>query len=190
MKNLEYFQKKQAEATLEIENQAKSLESLQQKHAELEEQINAAIDAERLEEVERLTAKETEIDNRIKAAEKILERKKARNTMPPEEMAAASNAEMEIYQKRCDSIMEEAQKIRRQYLSKLLEAAKIVNEARSIRLGYLQLADIDTRNRWKGANVRGFDNVSVRFPEQLTGIDGEILRSIQPDAVQIIQTAR
>ena len=190
MKNLEYFKKKQAESTLELENLAGNLDKLQQNRADLEEQINNAIDAEDQQLVERLTAKEAELDNRIRAAEKILDRKKQKAMFAQEELAEACNAELATFQARCNSAMEEAQEIRKKYLGKLLEAAKIVNEARTIRKGYLELAEIDTRDAWRKDNIGGFIRVHAPFPEQFNGAEVELLRKIQQDAVTIIQAAR
>lgn len=187
MKDLDYFRKLQAAGRAEIDKLSGTLDKLRQDRAALEEQITAAIDAEELDKVERLTAKESELDNRIRAAEKILERKREKTTLDRDELAAANNAAMQKGQAAYNAVMEDANRLKTQYFKKLLEAAEIVTDARNTRSGYLTLAGVENPHRITGHNG-DFKYVTAGITIPLSNADKQIIAGIAPDALKKIRT--
>jgi len=188
MKDLEYFKKKQAEADAEIAKLSGNLVKLQQERDALEEQINAAIDAGELDKVDRLTAKETELDNRIKAAEKVIDRKKATSLFSREEIQSANNSEMDKYQRKYDDLIRDAEKIKQQYLAKLLDAFSVKDKAEEAYHGYLSLAGEDISQPWIGDNILGYNRLNIG-KIVLTDEDMDKLEQIRPEAAGIYREA-
>ncbi len=177
MKTLDYYKKRKQEVEQEHAKLAGTLAALRQERAAMEDQINAAIDADNLADVENLTAKETSLDNRIRATEKILERKKATDGVKADhaELITANNAEMKKYQDDCSAAMKAALKYHRQYIENLLKAAQIVQEANAIRDEYLQLDVVKN-------DTGSFDYVSAGFGGRLSVFDESVLKEINPEA--------
>ena len=119
MKTIKDFQKLREQLESELQKMSANLDRLNESRQALEEQIAAAIDEEKLSAVEKLTAQEAELDNRIRAAEKILARKKEKAAIDREELAATWNDELQKDQNNFNSVMAEAQEIKRQYFKKL-----------------------------------------------------------------------
>ena len=182
MKKLEDFKKRSAESEQDIARLSMNLDALRQSRADLETQIIAAIDSDNNSIVEKLTEKESDLDNKIRAAEKILERKKETASPDPEEVAAANNAEMKKYQAEVSSLMKDAEKYRRQYYETIIRAAEIAQAARALRAEYRQLVDAyHDDNR--------FDTVHgglTRFA--FAQHEMELMNSIKPGAVNLVNS--
>ena len=191
MKMLEWFIKRKAEADQELAKLSGGLDKLNDSRQVLEEQIAAAIDEEKLSVVEKLTAQEAELDNRIRAAEKILERKKEKSSFNREELAAAWNDELQKSQEDYNSTMAEAREIKRQYFMKILEAAKVVAESRGRRLDYLKFANAKLPNsspyEQEICNL-DFKTINATISKRFTSEDEEMIRGIDPDALRLIRT--
>lgn len=184
MRKLEDFQKRKTEHEQELARLAGNLEKLNQQRSELDEQINAAIDAENLDTVERLTAKETELDNRIRAAEKIMERKREKSGISLEEAAAANNTEMKKYQEEISAAMKDAEKYQRLHFESLIRAGEFVQAARSVRADYLQLVGARDDN---GA----FDTVRGGLSRgSFDSREREIINAIKPGAMNLVNSLR
>ena len=182
MKNLDWFKKRKADLEKEMENFSSKLTELQQNRTAIEEQINAAIDSGDYASVDKLTAKETDLDTRIRAAEKILERKKEMCSFPREAVIEASNAEMKRYQTQITGKMGEADKYHKLYFQKLIEAGEIAKEANDIRQDYLYLAGMDR-------DLSGeFESIHAGFApgHPLSVPEINVIRSIRPDGLMLV----
>lgn len=193
MKYLDWFIKRKEEVDQEIAKLSGNLDRLNENRQALEEQIAAAIDEEKLSVVEKLTAQEAELDNRIRATEKIMARKKEKSTFDREELAAAWNDELQKYQNNYNSTMDEALELKRQYYKKIFEAAKVVAESRGRRIDYLKFANVKLPN---GGNysydqeicILGFKTIQAKIHKHFRPEDEEMIRGIDPDALRIIRT--
>ncbi len=141
---LDEFRKRKEARDKELEKMTVNLEKLRFDLDEIESEINAAIDAENLSLVEQLTAQETEIEHRIKAAEKILDRKREKSAVSPEEVISANNADMQKYQSQVDDLMKAADKHRRAYYETLIRAGELVGEAIDVRDEYGKFLEEDS----------------------------------------------
>ncbi len=191
MKDLDWFIKRKVETEQEITKLSGSLDRLNESRQALEEQIAAAIDEEKLSVVEKLTAQEAELDNRIHAAEKILERKKEKSAFDREELAAAWNDELQKYQNNYNSVMAEVLEIKRQYYKKLFEAAKVVAESRGRRIDYLKLANANLpKNSPYEQELCNMDfkPMKATISKRFTSEDEEMIRGIDPDALRLIRS--
>ncbi len=174
MKTLDYFRKRKADHEKTMEQLALNLERMKQNRAALESEINTAIDYDDMATVEMLTEKETEIEVKILAAEKFLERKSATFHLEREELITANNAEQENYQAKIDPLMENARKYHRKYVDCLLNAGKIVEQAANTRDEYLTLAGGPGRDDASFSCARG------GFGEMITPFDQAIANEIEP----------
>lgn len=145
MKDLEWFRKHKKEFEQEISKLSGSLDELKRSREDLDAQIDAAIDARNYSAVDSLTEQATELDNRIRTAEKILDRRKASSAFSKYEIIDSCNAEMKKRQAETEKAMNEAEKIRRQYFRQyftaLIRAGEIVRDAYDIRDEYLSFSD-------------------------------------------------
>lgn len=180
MKKLEDFKKRAAESEQDISRLSMSLDALRQNRADLETQIIAAIDSDNTSIVEKLTEKESDLDNKIRAAEKILERKKEMARPDPEEVAAANNAEMKKYQGDFSDTMKEADKYLRLHYDALIRAAEIAQNARQLRAEYLLLVDA-SHDDYRFDAVHGG---LKRGP--FTDQEMDLMNSIKPGAVILV----
>ena len=183
MKIDEFRKRKEARAK-EIEKMTGNLEKLRFELDEIETAINAAIDSENLSMVEQLTEHESEIEHRIKAAEKILERKREKSAVSPEEVISANNEDMQKYQKQIDDLMKTADKQRRAYYETLIHAGEIVGEALSIRNEYLDISESSIssdslKEVHAGYTGRPFGTYEVEY-----------INGIAPDGVKLINLLR
>ena len=176
-KNIEYYRKKIAEMNQEQEKLSGNLDNLKQQRARLEDDIDAAIDADELGKVDALTAKETELDNRIRTAEKILERKREKAAFDLAEIAAANNGEMKKFRDDCLAAISTAEKYRRMYFENLVKAGKIVQEANEVRDEYKTIAGTSD----------GFDTISVYFSRFYTEEERCFIRdNFSPEAIALV----
>ena len=180
MKKLNDFKKRKAEQEQEIDKLSGNLDALRQSRADLEAQIIAAIDTDNLSVVDKLTEKESELDNKIRAGEKILERKKETAQLDPDEVAAANNAEMKKYQGDISDTMKEADKYLRLHYDALIRAAEIAQNARQLRAEYLLLVDA-SHDDYRFDAVHGG---LKRGP--FTNQEMELMNSIKPGAVILV----
>lgn len=191
MKTIKDFQKLREQLESELQKMSANLDRLNESRQALEEQIAAAIDEEKLSAVEKLTAQEAELDNRIRAAEKILARKKEKAAIDREELAATWNDELQKDQNNFNSVMAEAQEIKRQYFKKLFEAAKVVAESRGRRLEYLKFANAGLPNSnpyTQELYNLDFKTIDATISKRFTSEDEEMIRGIDPDALRLIRT--
>lgn len=142
-KNIEYFRKRKVEQEQEQAKLAANLDKLRQERDALEQQINLAIDQDRLSDVDKLTEKEAVIDNKIRAAERIVARKAETAVVDLDEIREASNAETLKYQAKVTDMINEAKKHQRMYYETLIKAGEIVHAANDVRAEYVQLAGGD-----------------------------------------------
>ncbi len=175
-KNIEYFRKKIAEMNQEQAKLSGNLDNLKQQRARLEDEIDAAIDADELGKVDALTAKETELDNRIRTAEKILERKREKATFDREELAEASNSEMRKYRDDCLALINTAEKYRRMYFESLIKAGEIVKVANAVRDEYKEIAGTSEH----------FETINLHFQRFLSPDDRHFIMSISPNGISLI----
>ena len=184
MKKLDEFRKRKAEQEQELSKLADNITKLQQKRDDLENQINAAIDAANLTAVEKLTETETVIDNRIRSAEKILDRKRETSGLNVDEVIAASNAEMQKYQTSISDVMKEAEETLRLYYKTLIRAGEILQEARAVRNEYQKL--VDSRH-----DDGRFISVSGKLAHgSFNRREEGIIRDIKPDGIILINSLR
>lgn len=180
MKKLNDFKKRKAEQEQEIDKLSGNLDALRQSRVDLEAQIIAAIDTDNLSVVDKLTEKETEMDNKIRAGEKILERKKETAQLDPDEVAAANNAEMKKYQGDISDTMKEAEKHLRLYYETIIQAAEIAQNARQLRLEYLLLVGAE-HDDYRFDTVHGG---LKRGP--FSNHEMDLMNGIKPNAVNLV----
>lgn len=181
---IDEFKKRMEARAKEIEKMTGNLEKLRSDLDEIESAINAAIDAENLSLVEQLTVNESEIEHRIMAAEKILERKREKSAVPPEEVISANNADMQKYQKQIDDLMKTADKQRRAYYETLIHAGEIVGEALNTRNEYLEISESSISSDLLKAVHAGYTGRSF-WPNEAEYING-----ITPGGVNLINLLR
>lgn len=183
------FKKKQETAAKDLDRLAADLAGLKDQRAALAVEINAAIDADDFGKVEKLTAQQTGIDNKIRAAELIIARKKETSAVDPAEIAAASNAEMMDFQKKIDKAQNAADDVLREYFRKVLDVAALVDQAWNVRADYLRLIpgieDPTTRN----IQTNDFEGVSCKIRIDRKPETDAMLQEIRPDALRLIHEA-
>ncbi len=189
MKDLEYFRKQQQKSEREQEKLSSDLNKLRASRADLEEQINAAIDVDNLSAVEKLTAKQAEIDNRITATEKIISRKQETSCFSREEIAAANNDEMESFQRQINRLFTETEEARKAYLSKLITAAGVINTAWGKRAEYLAFVE-DPEPAMLAASNKDFNYVQISSSIFiLSDPERDELKKHDPEGFRVIESA-
>ena len=181
------FKKRQETASRDLEKLSADLAGLKDQRAALAVDITSAIDADDFARVEKLTAQQSALENRIKAAEMIIARKQETSAVNPAEVAAASNAEMMDYQKKIDKAQAAADDILRDYFRKVLEIAALVEQSWKTRADYLRLLPGIEDPTTDNIQTKGFNGVShkVRKVDRNAEIDA-ILTDINPDALRLL----
>lgn len=186
MTSIGYFKKRQEEAEKELAKLSEELDNLNQDLAKIQEEINNAIDNENLSLVEKLTLKESEIKNRIHAKELIIARKIEKGDGIAPDIIKANNDAMDDCQKRIDKAQEAISDAYRDYLGKVLDAAKLVIQAWKIRADYVSLLpEVEDPYTINHQNT-DFRYVSHKIKTYFTEDDYKIMKSINPDAVNIL----
>ncbi len=183
------FKKRMESAEKELERLSGELDGLKQQRATLDVEITAAIDADDFGKVEKLTAKHSESDNRIRAAELIISRKKETSAANRPELIAANNAEMQDFQKRIDKAQAAADDTLREYFRKLLEVAALVNQAWITRAGYVSILPGIEDPTTTNAQTNDFAGVSCAIRWNRTPENEAVLKSIAPDAISVLNDA-
>ena len=179
-RNVDFFKQRKAEEEQEQARLSANLDELKNGRAALDEQINAAIDAGNLSDVEKLTVKAKEQDIRIQAAERILKRKKETSLVNRAEITAANDEEMKSFQADIDATMKAAEKHRRIFLENLIKAGEIVRVANDTRNEYLSLVGVYNTDD-------SFTMVHGGLDERLSWKDEEIANDIKPEGNVLIR---
>ena len=177
------FQKRIAAAEKDLARIAADLDELRNQRAALAEGINTAIDTDDFSAVEQLTEKQTALDNKIRAAEMILERKREKGAVPAAEIVAAANVETAAYQKQINKLQAEATAARLDYLRKVLAAAELLEQAWKARAEYAALIPGIEDPQTYNAQTRDFETVSHSIHWNRCPEDETLLKSITPDAL-------
>ena len=183
------FKKQIDAAARELERLSGDLAALKAQNAALTGEINSAIDAGNYSQVEKLTAKQTDLNNKIRAAELIVARKKETGAVSREEIAKASNSEMLEMQKKIDKAQSAANEAYKDYLRKLLDVAALVNQAWNVRAEYLVLIPGITDPYSYSAETTGFESISHNIKWKRDPETDEIMTAINPDAPVIMSNA-
>ena len=183
------IKKKQESAARELEKLGADLAGLKDQRAALADEINIAIDADDFAKVEKLTAQMTGIDNKIRAAELIISRKKETGAVKHEEIIGANNIEMKEWQKRIDKAQAAADAALNDHLVKLLEVAALVNQAWTARAEYVQLIPGIEDPFSVNAQTGLFDVPMCRIDSGKCKVWREPLQAIRPDALAVLEEA-
>ena len=183
------FKKQMDAAARELERLSGDLAALKAQNVTLSDEINSAIDADNYSLVEKLTAKQTELNNKIRAAELIVARKKETGAVSRAEIAKASNSEMLEIQKKIDKAQSAANEAYKDYLRKLLDVAALVNQAWNVRAEYLVLIPGITDPYSYSAETTGFESISHNIKWRRDPETDEMMTTIKPDALVIMQNA-
>ena len=173
-RNVDFFKQRKAEEEQEQARLSANLDELKKGRAALDEQINAAIDAGNLSDVEKLTVKAKEQDIRIQVAERILQRKKETSAVKRSDIIAANDEEMKEYQADIDAALKAAEKGRRVYLENLIKAGEIMESANQRRIEYCSLAGVYETDE-------SLSMVHVGIIEDYSWKEQEIANSIKPN---------
>ena len=183
------FKKQIDAAARELERLSGELAALKAQNVTLSDEINSAIDADNYSQVEKLTAKQTELNNKIRAVELIVARKKETGAVSRAEIAKASNSEMLEMQKKIDKAQSAANEAYKDYLRKLLDVAALVNQAWNVRAEYLVLIPGITDPYSYSAETTGFESISHNIKWKRDPETDEIMTAINPDAPVIMSNA-
>lgn len=184
------FKKKQENAAKELERLAADLAGLKDQRDALSVEITNAIDADDFAKVEKLTAQQSGLDNKIRAAELIIGRKQETSAVSLVEIAAASNAEMMDFQKKINKAQNAADDALREYFRKVLDVAALVDQAWNVRADYIRLVPGIEDPTTTNVQTNDFDGVSGHIrPIQRTPETDKMLTEIRPDAWQLINSA-
>ena len=189
MKDINYFKKQQDKEQRELDKLSSDLNDLQVERAELDKKINAAIDGNDAQTVTKLTAKMMELDSQMNAVMRIIARKKETSSVSRKDVAEANNTEMDALQKELNTVLAEMEKTRKEYLSKAVSAARIVNAAWDKRSKYLLFVKDNTP--WK-LDSNNIDFSYVSFENSLlwlTSVDNIYMREHDPDGLIVISDA-
>lgn len=183
------FKKQIDAAARELERLSGELAALKAQNVALTGEINSAIDSDNYSQVEKLTAKQTELNNKIRAVELIVARKKETGAVSRAEIAKASNSEMLEMQKKIDKAQSAANEAYKDYLRKLLDVAALVNQAWNVRAEYLVLIPGITDPYSYSAETTGFESISHNIKWKRDPETDEIMTAINPDAPVIMNNA-
>lgn len=183
------FKKQIDAAARELERLSGELAALKAQNVALTGEINSAIDSDNYSQVEKLTAKQTELNNKIRAVELIVARKKETGAVSRAEIAKASNSEMLEMQKKIDKAQSAANEAYKDYLRKLLDVAALVNQAWNVRAEYLVLIPGITDPYSYSAETTGFESISHNIKWRRDPETDEMMTTINPDAPVIMSNA-
>lgn len=183
------FKKQIDAAARELERLSGELAALKAQNIALTGEINSAIDSDNYSQVEKLTAKQTELNSKIRAVELIVARKKETGAVSRAEIAKASNSEMLEMQKKIDKAQSAANEAYKDYLRKLLDVAALVNQAWNVRAEYLVLIPGITDPYSYSAETTGFESISHNIKWKRDPETDEIMTAINPDAPVIMNNA-
>ena len=188
-KNVEYFQKRKADSEAETVRLENDIANLKAQYNDYESQINDAIDSGNLSAVEKLTAKQTEVENRIKATQKIIDRKTSAAVLTVDEVAEAANAETAEYQNKIEKAEEAVLTAKKEYFKKVLAVAALVGEAWQTRAEYISLIPGIEDPTTNNVQTTAFDWVSHHIKWERDSETDELLKSINPNALDLMSNA-
>lgn len=182
------LRKKQETVAKELDRRSADLKDLMAKRDALSEEINSVIDADDLPRVEKLTAQLTVLENKIRAEELTIARKKE-TLVNPTEIATASNEEMKEWQRKAEKAQAAADNAFNDYLRKLLDAASIVVQAWDARAEYIKLIPGIEDPYSINAQTTDFNGVGCSIEWGRYKEWDEHLLAINPDALGILHEA-
>ena len=139
MELIEKYEAKKQKTEHDIIERQKQIDNLKDQLAALENDIFAAIDADSLDDVERLTRSKYDLQLRIDSAEMINKRKTESGGVSPEEAQAAWDEDLEKRQKAISAKSDRANKLLQDAVRAAADLAQEVTTAESIRARYARL---------------------------------------------------
>ena len=184
---LEKVMKKRQERTAEIDKLTEELERLKENRERLEIDILAAIDGDDSVLAEKLVNQRRELDTKIEVKKLTIERKTSQEE-DITDLIEASNKETAEYQRKINQKEAAVLEAKKEYLSKLLDLAGLVNEAWDKRTQYCQqIPDVEDPTTYN-TQTSAFTGVSTTTIRWERG-DVEMLKEINPDAMLILHSA-
>ena len=181
------IKKKMAAAEKELERRNADLNKLKEQRAALDAEITDAIDSGNDSGVEKLVARQLDLDNKILAQEKIIARKRETSGVSEDEIINAANVETAEYQRQINKAEAVAQDAKREYYRKIAAVAALVNAAWDARTEYVSLLPgIESPNTFNpqtskfnmvsyhASDIPEYERAQMRetMPEELAAIVG------------------
>lgn len=166
MKKLEDFKQMDAKRAAWISSRQKDIDSLHDDLADLNDQLEAAIQADDEAAVMKISDKISQLQARIEAQEKIVSaRIDAEKDYTRDEVAAAANSETRASNKQIEAAVRTYREHKEQLLNDRLYIKKLIAEAQDRLHDYLDLIDEGYNGRGEARiSSSGFDNVI--FPDE------------------------
>ena len=186
MSIFERAMKKRQERASEIGKLNDELNKLETARERLISEINAAIDADDTALAENLVNQRRDIETKIEVAQLTIERRSVQNE-DLTDLIEASNKETAEYQHKIDHGEAVVLAAKKEYLSKLLELASLVNDAWDVRTKYCrQIPGVEdpTTNNVQTRDFKGV-HAAIRWDH----LDNDLLTDINPAALKILNAA-
>lgn len=185
IKGIEFFRKLKTDIALERAKLSGELDKLKSTREQLDNEINQAIDEGKTEEAEKLLAKQHDLDLKIEITQRTIDRKAAKQ-QDPEAIIAAANATTAQYQKKIDLAGNAVLAAKKDYLSKLIDRAILINEAWAARTDYCKLLDVEDPTT---DNAETHEFSTVAYTLKWDRLDKDLILEINPRGLEILAEA-